>query len=58
MKTPFLKPRLNVDMRLTFIKVAIEKYETWLSWAGHRKITDRCLEKIWTEDLPPFDLSI
>jgi len=50
-----------VDMRLTFIKVAIEKYETWLSWAGHKKITDKMLlEKIWTEDLPPvlpFDLS-
>ena len=54
-------PQELVDMRLTFIKVAIEKYETWLSWAGHKKITDKMLlEKIWTEDLPPvlpFDLS-
>jgi hypothetical protein len=48
-------PHEWVDMRLTFIKIAIEKYETWLSWAGHRKITDKMLlEKIWTEDLPPF----
>ena len=55
-------PHERVDMRLTFIKVAIEKYETWLSWAGHKKITDKLLlEKIWTEDLPsfvPFNLSI
>ncbi|MDA7720189.1 hypothetical protein N8932_02730 [Alphaproteobacteria bacterium] len=50
-----------VDMRLTFIKVAIEKHETWLSWAGHKKVTDKMLlEKIWAEDLPPvvpFNLS-
>jgi hypothetical protein len=47
-------PHELVDMRLTFIKIAIEKYETLLSWAGHKKITDKMLlEKIWAEDLPP-----
>ena len=44
-----------VDQRLTYIKIAIEKYESWLSWAGHKKITDKMLlEKIWLEDLPPM----
>ena len=47
------------DMRLTYIKVAIEKHEQILRWANEQKITAAAvISRIWEmEELPPLSLS-
>ena len=47
------------DKRLTYMKVAIEKHEQMLRWAGEQKITAASvISRIWeVEELPPLGLS-
>jgi hypothetical protein len=53
------QPEWKEDKRLTYMKVAIEKHEQMLRWAGEQKITARAvIRRIWEmEELPPLDLS-
>ena len=52
-------PEWKEDKRLTYMKVAIEKHEQMLRWAGQRKITAAAvISRIWEmEELPPLSLS-
>lgn len=53
------QPEWKEDKRLTYLKVAIEKHEQMLCWAGEQKITARAvISRIWEmEELPPLSLS-
>lgn len=53
------EPVWREDKRLTYMKVAIEKHEQMLRWAGEQKITVAAvIRRIWEmEELPPLCLS-
>ena len=53
------EPVWKEDKRLTYMKVAIEKHEQMLRWAGEQKITAAAvIRRIWElEELPPLSLS-
>ena len=50
------EPVWKDDKRLTYMKVAIEKHEQMLRWAGEQKITAAAvIRRIWEmEELPPL----